>query len=247
MSMKKLPLHSFLAVSAMLMSLEGSGVAEAASLQVAPVLLEVPATGSTSTLTLRNEGARSLDAQIRVFKWTQDHGTEHLEPTDDVVASPPEATLASRTDYTVRVVRNSSTPVTGEEAYRLVVDELPDPLREKNGSVVVVVRHAVPLFFMPEEPETPRLRWSTDVRNGKICVTVTNDGGRRMRISNMTISNGAKSVSFGAGLIGYALAKSSMTWSRPAPAGFSTVHATVTADGDAGKINSPMSVRSAKQ
>ena len=188
MSMKKLPLHSFLAVSAMLMSLEGSGVAEAASLQVAPVLLEVPATGSTSTLTLRNEGARSLDAQIRVFKWTQDHGTEHLEPTDDVVASPPEATLASRTDYTVRVVRNSSTPVTGEEAYRLVVDELPDPLREKNGSVVVVVRHAVPLFFMPEEPETPRLRWSTDVRNGKIYVTVTNDGGRRMRISNMTIS-----------------------------------------------------------
>jgi fimbrial chaperone protein len=46
-------------------------------------------------------GAAPINAQIRVFKWAQENGEEKLEPTEEVVASPPLATLAPNTDYTI--------------------------------------------------------------------------------------------------------------------------------------------------
>ena len=102
-------------------------VLQAASLQVAPVLVDVPAPGATSSLKLHNEGTKPLDAQVRIFKWTQVDGADSLTPTDDVAASPPLASLRPNTDYTVRIVRTSKEPVAKEESYRLLVDELPSP------------------------------------------------------------------------------------------------------------------------
>src|SRR5580692_13092756 len=93
---------------------------QAASLQVAPVLVEVPTPAVTATLKLRNEGTKSLDAQIRIFRWTQVDGADSLTPTDDVAASPPAASLRPSTDYTVRIVRTTKEPVVKEESYRLL-------------------------------------------------------------------------------------------------------------------------------
>src|SRR5437899_9338654 len=97
----------------------------AASLQVAPVKVEVASPGAATTVKLRNEGTTPLNAQIRVFHWSQVNGEDKLEPTTDVVASPPLTRLLPKTDYTVRLVRVSKTPVGKEEAYRLFIDELP--------------------------------------------------------------------------------------------------------------------------
>ena len=68
--------------------------ASANSLRVAPILLDVAAPGATTTLNLRNEGDRNLHVQIRVFRWTGTQSEPSLEPTSDVVISPPAATLA---------------------------------------------------------------------------------------------------------------------------------------------------------
>jgi len=129
--------------------------AAAATLQVAPVLVEVMAPSMASTLTLRNDGRDPVFAQIRVFRWTQEGGQERLEPTDEVVASPPSVTLARNTDYTVRVVRTTKRPLEGEESYRLFVDELPNPARQRNGAVSIVLRQSIPVFFGAPERSRP--------------------------------------------------------------------------------------------
>src|SRR2546421_595293 len=72
-----------------------SSLAEANSLRVAPILLDVSAPGATTTLNLRNEGAEKLHVQIRVFRWTGTHTEPTLEPTSDVVVSPPAAALTA--------------------------------------------------------------------------------------------------------------------------------------------------------
>src|SRR5207302_3878346 len=54
----------------------------AASLQVAPVNIEVQAPAAAATLRLHNVGTRPLNAQLRVFRWSQENGEEKLEPTD---------------------------------------------------------------------------------------------------------------------------------------------------------------------
>ena len=99
----------------------------AASLTVSPILVEVSAAASTAAVTLRNREARPVNAQVRVFRWTQRDGEDHLAPTEDVVASPPIVTVQAGEDYTVRLLRITASPPQGESAYRIVVDELPDP------------------------------------------------------------------------------------------------------------------------
>jgi fimbrial chaperone protein len=227
-----------LLVIAFLASLAASS--HAASLQVSPVSLEVAAPGAAATITLRNEGTAPLNAQVRVFRWTQAHGEEKLEPTDDVVASPPIAALAPRTDYTVRLVRVSKRPVSSGESYRLLVDELPDPKARQNRVVTLVMRYSIPVFFYPREAGDAKLAWSVEHRDGKVYVSAANGGDRHVRIAALTLRDGnGATVSFGTGLTGYVLGRSTMRWATPGK--FDRLGASgpivISAQGDRGPIN----------
>jgi fimbrial chaperone protein len=224
-----------------------ASTATAASLQVSPVGLEIRAPGGASTVTLRNEGPTPINAQARVYRWTQENGGEKLEPTMAVVASPPIAALASRVSYTIRVVRTSREPVVEEESYRLILDELPDENRRKAGTVQLLLRHSIPVFFQPREVGAPKLNWSVQTRGERVVLTVRNDGERRMQIAKLRVKDGRGStVNFGDGLVGYALAGSTMSWSRPAPRGFGAGSATITATGDLGPINASTNISTAR-
>lgn len=208
----------------------------AASLQVAPILLEVPAGQAATTLTLTNEGLKPLDAQVRVFSWKQIDGRDVYTPATDVIVSPPTLTMEPRTDYTVRVIRTSSEQAQQEEAYRVVVDELPDPLRARGGAVQVLLRHSVPLFFSSGRETEPRLVWKTEKRGQNLVVTAQNMGSMRARITQLQVMHGQQAISFGQGLVGYALGHSTMTWQRPLPSGMRAdafkVHAKTDSDQD---------------
>lgn len=210
----------------------------AASLQVAPVNIEVQAPGATATLKLRNEGTAPLNAQIRVFRWIQVNGEEKLEPTDDVVASPPMANLAPKADYLVRLVRLSKQPVSAGESYRLLVDELPDPSVRLDRTINVVVRYSIPVFFYAAAATPAKLAWSVDQRRGRLDVSATNLGDRHARIARLTVSDkSGKTLTFGNGLTGYALGRSTMRWAAPPGAGRLSGVVSITAQGDQGPIH----------
>jgi fimbrial chaperone protein len=238
-----------------LMILWAAGVAampalsHAASLQVSPVNIEVKAPGAATTLKLRNEGQAPLNAQIRVFRWSQSNGEEKLEPTDDIVASPPMATLAPKADYTVRLVRVTKRPIAAEESYRLIIDELPDPKAKQNKTVALVLRYSIPVFFYRADATQPNLTWSIDQRGGRASVTVTNAGTRHARISALQLrSSNGTTVSFGNGLTGYALGGSVMRWIAPpnSPRIDGGTPIVITGQADTGPINVTAPARPAR-
>ena len=191
--------------------------AQAASLQVAPILLEVTAPGAATTITLRNKGMKPIEAQVRVFRWIQDGGEERLEPTEDVAASPPAVELAPAQDYVIRAVRLTKNPVAGEEAYRLFIDELPEAPRRQH-TVNFVLRQVIPFFFDAPDSSAPEPAWRVTQKGHAISLTASNGGDRRLRLSSVRIAGAAgRTVSFGPGLVGYALGRSSMTWTLPKP------------------------------
>ena len=199
------------------LSLAAGGYAQAGSLRIEPVLVDVAAPGAATTLTLQNTEEKAIEAQIRVFHWTQVAGKESLEPTDDVVVSPPAATLAPNQQYVVRVVRVTKRPVAGEESYRVLIDELPDAAASTNSRTVnLLVRQSVPVFFGQPQRSDASLVWSV-VGNGKsAAIVVTNNGDSRMRVAGLSIQPpGGKPISFGNGLVGYVLGQSSMRWPVP--------------------------------
>lgn len=119
----------------------------AASLRVAPVGFVLSGGTATSTLHVRNEDRRPVTVQIRVFRWHEAGGPAALEPTQDVVASPPLATLPPGSENVIRIVRLKKGPAGRRETYRLLVDEVPDRRPLATGQVQVVVRHSIPVVF----------------------------------------------------------------------------------------------------
>ncbi|QND53212.1 molecular chaperone [Phyllobacterium sp. 628] len=188
------------------------GSADAASLRVAPTNLEMVAPGSASVLTLTNEAKRPINVQIRVFRWTQTNGVEQLEPTNDVVVSPPSTVLSGNKDYLVRVIRVSKKPVVREESYRVIVDELPDPARRKSGTVALVVRYSIPVFFKEPDASAPKVTWTLKRVNGSLVLAARNNGDSRLRLSDLQLTQGGRDVGTRKGLVGYVLGGASMQW-----------------------------------
>lgn len=162
-------------------------LAYAASLQVQPASLDVLAPGAAATLTLRNEGPRPINVQIRVFHWSQIDGEDRLDPTEDVVASPPAVTLEPNTDYVARVVRVAKQPVVAEEAYRLYVDELPEATSSAGRTIRLLVRQSIPVFFAAPERSPAAVEWSVQKQAGQTILSARNKGDSRLRISALSL------------------------------------------------------------
>jgi fimbrial chaperone protein len=240
--MKQLLIAGFLTLSGMFAG------AHAAALQVAPVRLDVPAPGAASKITLRNTGDSSIAAQVRVFRWTQVKGKDVLTETRDVVASPPIVRLEPEKSNVIRIVRTSKTPIQGEEAYRLIVDELP-PAQDKSGlSINFVLRYSIPVFFNAKSQQPAALDWSVHSRKDKVILTVVNSGGNHLRLSGLSLKpDGGKPVDFGPGLVGYVLANSTARFELRKPVRGLRPGATVliTAEGDDGPVQAKAEVAAA--
>lgn len=224
------------------------GALQAASLMMAPTNISLVAPDSAATLTLRNEDTRPLNVQIRVFRWSQAGGSDRLEPTEDVVASPPLTTLNPESEYTVRVVRVAKSPVVGEESYRLLVDEIPDATKRRPGAINFVLRYSVPVFIASQEASSANVAWSVQPHGNSILVTATNSGARHLRIADLKVANDGKVVSAQPGLAGYILSGASMRWSLPL-AGNNAISGrsvTLSAQGDAEAVNAKLTVPSAR-
>jgi fimbrial chaperone protein len=207
----------YLAAPAMSLLIGFAAPVSAASLQVAPVTIELPASAKAASLTLRNLGDAPMNAQIRLYRWSQENGEEQLTPTTDLVASPPAAQLKAGQAQIVRVVRVTDRLVEGEEAYRLLIDEVPQRPGSSGARVNFFVRYSIPVFFA--QPDAiPQLGWNVSTSNGKLVVSVENVGTRHVRISGLKLeSPSGGNVSFGEGLVGYVLAHSMMSWTAPVP------------------------------
>ena len=209
----------FVRVSLIVLFASHGAMLQAASLQVAPVLVEIPTPGATATLKLRNEGTKPLDAQIRIFRWTQVDGADSLAPTDDVAASPPLASLRPGTDYTVRIVRTSKEPVAKEESYRLLIDELPVAATGSTATVNIALRYSIPVFFTVPGVAAPKLSWELQQRANKPVIVVSNEGDRRVRLAKLKFTDGKGAIAnFGEGLAGYVLGRSNKAFDVPANA-----------------------------
>ena len=194
----------------------GSDLAQSGALRVSPVLLDIPIPAAAGSIRLRNEADEPVVVQVRALRWTQDGGTDELSATQDVAISPPIFEMKPHATQLVRVVRVSRSQRTNEESYRIFVDEIPNCPGPRGRNIRLAVRHSIPLFFAGLNNSPPVLRWSLQQIDGDWYCVLTNDGGQRVRISNLTIrSGGNQNISLGSGLIGYVLGHSTVRWPIP--------------------------------
>lgn len=211
--------------------------AQAASLQVSPISLDLTAPARTSSVTLSNKSNGSTNIQIRAFKWTQIAGIDQLAPANEVIVSPPAATLPPGKSYTIRVAHLNTPVQKSEESYRLLIDELPEVnVRRRTSSVSFTTQYSIPVFFN-DPSASANLHWKV-LRKGKnLEVEVTNTGNRHAKIVNLSVATPSKHVNFGAGLNGYVLPGSTNSWTANAGSIQTNSHVTITSKGDDYDVN----------
>jgi fimbrial chaperone protein len=200
-----------------------------AALMLATSALTVPAAASTvviwpvdptlkpgeqsTALWLENKGDKPVTLQVRSFDWGQRDGQDQLNPQDDVVASPPIATVEPGKRQLVRVFRRAATApdTAAERSYRLIVDELPQAPQtgggEASAGLAVQMRYSIPLFVYGTDVATlaPRLVPSYRASAGEQAIEIRNAGSIHARLTDLRIGTGGQQRMVKAGLAGYVL------------------------------------------
>ncbi|HEU4664740.1 MAG TPA: molecular chaperone [Dokdonella sp.] len=195
-----------------------AGEVGASGLQVAPIGLEFTATSSAQGLWLTNTGDRELRAQVRVFHWTQADGKDDLAASQGLVASPPMLELAPGARQLVRIIRTGAAPSgTGEDAFRVLVDELPQAAQAQASGLQYVLRYSIPVFVAgaptPDADVAATLQWSIERDGAAALLVARNTGPRHAQVSDLELRNGGgDALESRSGLYGYVLPGMTMRW-----------------------------------
>ncbi|QSB53731.1 molecular chaperone [Acinetobacter calcoaceticus] len=169
----------------------------AASIRLSPVSIEILNDQSASSISLYNQSNESTDLQVRVFEWRQNAGQDQLIPTDEIAVSPPFLKLQPNDSYNLRVVRINPVPVSGEQTYRIIIDELPKPIdnRKADQGINVLLRSSLPLFVVNKDSIT-KLTWSIQQEQNTSSLVISNVGNRHALLNNLTLVDVTENKSY---------------------------------------------------
>jgi fimbrial chaperone protein len=208
----------------------------AQSLNVSPITIDLPSGAASTVLTLQTNKKEGVAVQLRVLRWLQTDGGDQLEKTEDVVVSPPMLNLRGGAPSTVRLVRVAKATVSGEETYRLLIDEIPDRKNLQSGNVTFTIRQSLPVFFAGDDVRAGSLTWKVGERKGKLALEATNGGQKRVKLWALSVTDEQnRPVLKMDGLAGYVLGGQTKTWELSGAAAGKSL--TIKAESDKGPIN----------
>ena len=159
-----------------------------AALNVAPLRVEFARAQQTSQLLVRNDAARRLAVQIRLFAWSQDAGGEHYQPSSDFIISPSIVRIDPGLTQTIHIIAKAQ-PLAGREiAYRVVIDQLPESVEPVQGAAQTRLRLTLPLFAGTREAPPGAVQFGI---SGKALV-ISNTGGRSVQIAGVNLHQNAQ-------------------------------------------------------
>lgn len=160
----------------------GPAANPAATLEVAPVVHELPPGRNALSMSVANRGSAAATVQVRCFVWSQVDGQDRLVPADGVLLSPAVFTIGVGATQTVRALfADDRAPQ--ERTYRLLVDEIP---RSDDGERVrFALRLSVPVFMAATGQQAAALNWKVEA--GTQTLTAVNQGGARERVREIEL------------------------------------------------------------
>ncbi len=144
-------------------------------LSVVPVNVMLGPNQRAATLSLSNHDSKPMAIQIRTYAWNQKDGNDQLTASDQIVASPPIATIAPGAIQVVRLILRQP-PVGREVTYRILVDQIPPPAEV--GVVHMVLRLSIPIFAQPATRAVPLIRFHIEHEGGQPVLVAVNHGLR---------------------------------------------------------------------
>jgi fimbrial chaperone protein len=203
--------------------------AAASNVLIWPIDPYLAADANAAELWIQNQGTGATTMQVRVVGWEQTGGHERYQQQQDVVASPPIVTINGGSKQLIRLIKQQGVPAGREMAYRIVVDEIPQPASDSKPQLglKLQMRYSIPLFSYGSGIATQKaashhaladpnkLSWRVINEDGKPALQVSNRGNVHVRLSKVTLTQGSQQRVLADGLMGYVLPDSERAWPLP--------------------------------
>jgi fimbrial chaperone protein len=204
--------------------------AQSGPILIWPVNPTIQPDARSTALWLENPGKAPIQLQVRVFAWQQSGEGDAYAAQTDVIGTPPMVTIAPGSKQLVRLTRTQPAPARSEQAFRVIVDEIPLPgatsSADSAARIQFRMRYAIPLFSYgagyaePDRKASPSaqsLAWRIVGEGHARFLEIRNTGATHARLVDAAFDADAKP--FAPGLLGYVLAGSTMRWALPDGAG----------------------------
>lgn len=173
----------FLLLTALLLT--APPVVWAAALSVAPTRVELGPDDRSAVVTLQNDGSDAVMLQVQTFAWPRTPATGDLEPTRDILAVPPVFALAGKGKQIIRVALRGPPPADREQAYRLLITEVPRGGGQDTG-VRFALRLSLPVFVTPPGA-TPLITWTILRAEGTPKLVLDNRGTAHLQVRRIIL------------------------------------------------------------
>lgn len=185
--------------------------ATAQGLAIAPIMLNAPADGGATSLSVSSALGHDVTVQVRVFDWTQAAGEDQLMPAKGLRFAPEIFTLRPGTSQVIRM----SVPATGGTgAWRVVIDELPaaEPAQAPSAAQLSIrLRYVLAMFA-----GAPASAEALDARLDEEALTLRNTGPGWLRLHDLSLQTASGAVMPADAGIVYLLPGSELDLARPA-------------------------------
>ena len=205
--------------------------AQGTTLLLWPIQQVIESDRNGSALWIENRGQREAFIQVRVFAWDQSAFRDSYSPQQQVIASPQVAKVPPGQRQLIRLMRLSPIANGQEQAFRVVVDDIPPAQGNASKSDTVgltfQMRYSLPLFldgpgiWTKPDPRrsrttsaaTPILDWRIVNEGEQRYLLVRNRGPVHARLSQVRwqVSEGVNKT-LAEGLLGYVLPGREMRW-----------------------------------
>jgi fimbrial chaperone protein len=213
-----------------------------ASFSVSPVRVELSPRDNVVAVTVTNTGDQSGSIRLSVFSWRQEANEDRLDPTRELVATPPLFSMAPGESQIVRFGLRRVPTTERELAYRAIFEEIPGPRPAQGAPALqITLRISIPVFYQPRDNLAAMLVW-TLARDGadKLRLSVRNDGTASAQLGDLALARmGAVEPFVQKKNFAYVLPGAARSWSLSVPAAkvtSSQVRILTTVDGKRGEV-----------
>ena len=157
---------------------------------VSPVGMTLSAGAPQGSFRLANEDNHPIRIEIAVKDWSQVHNQDVEQDSTDLIVSPKIVVIPPHSMQVVRVgLRDTAAPST-ERSYRLVFQDLADPVEAPAAPGETRVDYSVPVFVTSKAPAGPKLAYTLKKSDTSVLtLTITNYGDVHEKIILMDVTH----------------------------------------------------------
>lgn len=164
-----------------------AGLALAGDWRVVPIRLDLGKAKRSDVVRLINQGSEKINLQVKAAEWTQDaEGQDLYQESAELIFFPKILSIAPKEERVLRAGIQMPALQT-EKAYRLFIEEIPEPREGEGSTVSINIRFGLPVFVAPLQEAVKGEIAALQLKSGLFTAAVQNTGNASFRIHTLTL------------------------------------------------------------